>query len=455
MLVNSSIIDFINKGLNFIQQKTSKITENSFLLQKLDYFILFMISVTMCSSLFMSSSKIVCFIILTVFSIILKILFTKGQLLKAPVWNVCLIIWFLICCLSVLTSPLFYKSLIGFSKTVVYLLFYFSVFQYLRFNKSKIKYVLLLIAGMCFFETIIGLMQNKFGVIQGANWQDISYTNPEDVLARVFGTLKPYNPNLFGGYILATLPASIGLTALLTYKKYYKMAGLFFIIFLLGSLVLFYSGCRSAYISLGAIICLLFVFAFVILKTDFKENKLVQKIFSGVVLLSAVCICAFFVFVPKITKRLASIFLLRGDSSSSFRLNVYKACLELFSNNWYIGIGPGNKTFQEIYGLYMVSGFDALSAYNIFLEMALESGIFSLLAYLGFVGSLLYFSVRFIKQQNLLEEKIIVVTGVLSVVGVLLQGFFDTIYFRPQMQLMFWLFVAIVSVVVIKEEENV
>jgi hypothetical protein len=45
----------------------------------------------------------------------------------------------------------------------------------------------------------------------------------------------------------------------------------------------------------------------------------------------------------------------------------------MFKDNWLLGIGVGNQNFREIYGLYMKTGFDALSAYNIYLETAVES----------------------------------------------------------------------------------
>ena len=61
----------------------------------------------------------------------------------------------------------------------------------------------------------------------------------------------------------------------------------------------------------------------------------------------------------------------------------------MFKDNWLLGIGVGNQNFREIYGLYMKTGFDALSAYNIYLETAVESGIFALLAFLSFVATLL------------------------------------------------------------------
>ena len=89
-----------------------------------------------------------------------------------------------------------------------------------------------------------------------------------------------------------------------------------------------------------------------------------------------------------------SIFAMRNDSSNSFRFNVYNSAIQMFKDNWLLGIGVGNKNFREIYGLYMKTGFDALSAYNIYLEIAVESGIFALIAFLGFLFTLIKRAIR-------------------------------------------------------------
>ena len=93
---------------------------------------------------------------------------------------------------------------------------------------------------------------------------------------------------------------------------------------------------------------------------------------------------------PALIKRFESIFALRADSSISFRMNVYESVWKMFLDNPFLGIGVGNQNFREIYGLYMKTGYDALSAYNIYLETAVESGIFALLSFLAFlvIGSI-------------------------------------------------------------------
>ena len=184
---------------------------------------------------------------------------------------------------------------------------------------------------------------------------------------------------------------------------------------------------------------------------DFKNTKL-QSLWKTLIAFCGVG-GVFFMFLNQgIFRRLMSIFILRGDSSTSFRMNVYNSAIQMFQDNWLCGIGVGNKVFREIYGLYMLSGFDALSCYCVFLEMAVESGIFALVAYLLFVGSLLSVCVkRFLNSDNL-QYKVLLFVTFISIVSVMFHGLFDTIYFRPQIQYIFWTMAAILTVLVREEK---
>ena len=144
---------------------------------------------------------------------------------------------------------------------------------------------------------------------------------------------------------------------------------------------------------------------------------------------------------------------MRNDSSNSFRFNVYHSSLDMFKDNWLLGIGVGNKNFREIYGLYMKTGFDALSAYNIYLEIAVESGIFALIAFLGFLVELVKDAIKFILKSIDNEQIIFVAVSLISVLAVMFHGFVDTVFFRPQIQFMFWTFIAVISTLVNDKKE--
>ena len=95
----------------------------------------------------------------------------------------------------------------------------------------------------------------------------------------------------------------------------------------------------------------------------------------------------------------------------------------------------------------MKTGFDALSAYNIYLETAVESGIFALLSFISFLGVNIYKAVRFVLNDKT-TDKIFVHTALISIIGVLSHGMVDTVFFRPQIQFTFWIMVGILRVVV-------
>ena len=185
-----------------------------------------------------------------------------------------------------------------------------------------------------------------------------------------------------------------------------------------------------------------------IINTDFKTQERLKSIWHKVVAALCGAFVLLLIAVPKITKRILSIFILRGDSSTSFRMNVYNSSWHMFCDNWLFGIGAGNQTFREIYGLYMISGYDALSTYSVPLEIAVEAGIFALLAFVCFIVLFVIDGYKFLTNAdntNSLADKVIVCAAILTVLGVMMHGMFDTIYFRPQVQFVFWTMIAMAS----------
>ena len=119
----------------------------------------------------------------------------------------------------------------------------------------------------------------------------------------------------------------------------------------------------------------------------------------------------------------------------------------MFKDNWILGIGVGNKNFREIYGLYMKTGFDALSAYNIYLETAVESGIFALIAFLGFLFTVCYQGIKFVLSSENIEKIIYISACVIAIFAIMFHGLVDTIYFRPQLQFVFWTYIAVITAI--------
>ena len=344
--------------------------------------------------------------------------------------------------ISLAGSTLFHLSLKGFLKTFTYLGFYFSLVQYLKNNKSKIPLILASIGVCISFEAIAGFLQNFAHVEEISTWQDVSSLNPEEVMTRVYGTLKPYNPNLLGGYFVAGIPAVYGLAAYFLTDKKYKFASVSLALALLATITLFLTGCRGSYIGMMVIITGMFAVSAKYLWQNYK--KIYLSVVGGVVAFATAAL----LLVSSLRARVLSIFAMRQDSSNSFRFNVYHSSVEMFKDNWLLGIGVGNQNFREIYGLYMKTGFDALSAYNIFLEIGVESGVFALIAFVGFLITLIKNSVNFILKSAETKDVIIVSAALISICAVSIHGLVDTVFFRPQIQFIFWTMAAIAGTMI-------
>ncbi len=438
-----------NKLFEFSQEKLNYLYENSLFLQNIDKLIFISIIAIFITSTFLSSDVIGFLALITIFLTIVKLLTHKGAGIDVKTYDIWLLAYFMIVVISLFGSTLFYLSFKGFLKTVTYLGFYVSIANYLKDHKNHIPYILGTI-GLCVsFESIIGFMQNFAQVSEISTWQDVSKLNPEEVMTRVYGTLKPLNPNLLGGYFVAGIPALFAVSAYQFCGKFYKSAFVWGGLGILACITLFLTGCRGSYIGLMVILAGIFAVSAKYLWQNYKKIYL-SIIGACFAIMTFAILC-----VSSLRARVLSIFAMRQDSSNSFRFNVYHSSIEMFKDNWLLGIGIGNQNFREIYGLYMKTGFDALSAYNIFLEIAVESGIFALVAFLGFLITLIKDAVKFIIKSADTKRVILVSAAIISICAVMIHGMVDTVFFRPQIQFVFWTMAAIAKTELKQLEQSV
>lgn len=450
MFKDSFIFQNLNKLLSITQEKCSYLYENSFIMQNIDNLIFASIIAVFALSTFASSDSIGYIALITIFLTVVKLFLKKGETVEGNLFELLLFVYFLIVVVSLSGSSMFHLSLKGFLKTFTYLGFYFSAVQYYKNNISKIYWTIAAIALCVSFEGVVGLFQNFSQVEEISTWQDVTNINPEDVMTRVYGLLQPLNPNLLGGYLVAGLPCIMGVALIEFFEKRYKTAITAGVLTLVTIITLVLTGCRGAYVGLFVIISV----AFAILAKFVWESNSEKLKNAYLTVIGAVVgfVSMVVLFVGSVRTRIFSIFAMRNDSSTSFRLNVYQSAFNMAKDNWLFGIGIGNQNFREIYGLYMKTGFDALSAYNIFLEIALESGIFALLAFLAFVVVYFRDCVKYILASKNLKNTILISVSFVSVAGVMVHGFVDTVFFRPQVQFLFWTMVAFVSSILKSEE---
>ena len=231
-----------NKFLNLIQTYTKSLYNRSFVLQNIDKLIGVNIFLVIFTSTFAQSDNIGYFAIFAILLTIIKLFTKTGEQFDLTIGDKFLLVYFLFVIISVAGSSLFFLSLKGFFKTLTYIGFYVSVIHYFKNNKKIIKLIFIAYALCACYETIFAFMQNIGAVEEISGWQDMSHLNPEEVMTRVYGTLKPYNPNLFGGYMLSVIPAFITLPFI---NK--KLLPLSVIAGILSLIAMVLTGCRGAY----------------------------------------------------------------------------------------------------------------------------------------------------------------------------------------------------------------
>lgn len=449
--MQSFILEKINKLLEFPQSYFNNLLGDSVIIKNIDEITFALIALLLVLSTFCQTDILGIIAVAVIVIGLIRLIVTKGQKIELSASEGALIIFLLFLTFSTInsTEPLY--SLEGLAKYIIYIGYYFSIVPMFRKRRRKVLLMFLLIGALCTLEGFYALLQSKT-VMEGATWQDMSYINPEDAISRIYGTLKPYNPNLLAGYLTACLPAVIGVTLLTIEKRHRKSFFIAIIGVIISLLAIFQTGCRGAYIALMGIILGFMLISYRIVFYDFAAFNQFKKLWinfaSAIVAAGAIALAC----MPKILHRLMSVFLLRGDSSTSFRFNVYKSSWHMFTDNPFFGIGPGNHTFREIYGYYMLTGFDALAAYSVPLEIAVESGILGFISFFTFIGLLFWNSIKYICQDQSIRGKIYVSICIVSILGLMIHGLFDTVFFRPQVQFIFWTMVALLNGVIYRKE---
>lgn len=337
--------------------------------------------------------------------------------------------------ISACASHYLMPSLKGLAKMIVYIGSYF-LFTSVVWGDSKRKITLALtVVASGLALSLYGLYQFKTGVAPLATWEDPSVIRQG---TRIYSTLG--NPNLLAGFLVPIAPLSfclsIGFFARKTHWAGIILLGIGAII----SLATVLTGSRGGYIGLFAGVGALAFILTVWLWKTYKKARIIIAL--AIVALSAI---SFFVLskVPSFQQRVASMFAGREHSSNSYRLNVWTSSLHMLADNWWIGIGIGNEAFRLAYGLYMVSGYDALGTYSVPLEIAVETGIPGLIVFVVLlIACMARAHMGFWSQEGSPLSRWLYAGIACALIGLLAHGVVDTVFYRPQIHLVFWLLLA-------------
>ncbi len=361
----------------------------------------------------------------------------QGKLSITPIHLLVLLYWG-IATVATSMSPVKTAAFVGWGKLTLYLLFFTLMARILRSPRIR-SWLITLYLHICLIVSVYGVRQWIEGVKPLATWNDPMSSMAKET--RVYSYLN--NPNLLGAYLLPAI--ALSLAAFFTWRgKGPKALALTMLI--VNCACLRYTGSRGAWIGF-----LFLIIAFGILLWFWWRNYLppfwrtwslpigLVSFIGGLLLVIVV--------VEPLRNRVLSIFADRDDSSNNFRRNVWDAVLMMIAHRPILGIGPGNTAFNKIYPIYMHPRFSALSAYSIWLELLVETGIIGFSAFMWLLvvtfnqGWTQLLRLRQINSQ----EVYWLIAAIATMVGMLCHGVVDTVWYRPEINTLWWLMIAIIA----------
>ncbi|MDB9313193.1 IctB family putative bicarbonate transporter [Spirulina sp. CS-785/01] len=285
-----------------------------------------------------------------------------------------------------------------------------------------------------------GIRQEFKGVEQLATWNDPSSELAQDT--RVYSYLG--NPNLLAGYLITAVALSA--SAMFIWRKWWPKL-LAMTMFLVNLACLFYTDSRGGWLGASGLLLvflLLLRYWFAEALPKFWRVWLVPMVFGGF----AALVVSALVVVEPLRLRVLSIFAWRGDSSNNYRINVWEAVFQMIGDYPWVGIGPGNSAFTEVYPRYARAGYDnALSSYSIFLEHLVEIGVIGFGVFLWLIMVTVDGGLRGLaKLRDAGDEQGFWLMGAIAALaGLMVHGLFDTVWYRPQVNTLWWLMVALIA----------
>lgn len=340
--------------------------------------------------------------------------------------------------IAVAFSPVPAEAFTGWVKLTLYLLWFALAARVLR-SPSLRNWTIAVYLLTSLVISVYGVRQEIFGVEQLATWND-----PESELAeatRAYSYLG--NPNLLAGYLISAIALSI--SALWVWRTWVQK-GVALTALLVNTYCLYATDSRGGWIALVGLLTVYFLLLYVWYREKLPPFwrvwllPLVFAFFAGLLL-------AAITFVEPLRLRVMSIFAGREDSSNNFRMTVWAAVFEMIRDRPWIGIGPGNDAFNQVYPLYQRPNYTALSAYSIYLEILVEMGAIGFTAFLGLLASIAYHGWQKLHRLRQLKARdgFWVMGAIAAIAGMLTHGLVDTVWYRPEISTLWWFMVAIVA----------
>jgi putative inorganic carbon (hco3(-)) transporter len=319
---------------------------------------------------------------------------------------------------ALLLSTLFSKvpgySLLVDIVILLHLMIYIAIVKWV--SRENIDNIFRLLNILAILICIYGIYQYVTGDLNiEKSWTDeIAFGN----LTRIYSTLR--NPNIFAAYLTFNICYSIAY-----FLK--KKADVYVAInIILSSICLILTYSRGGFFALA--VAMLFI------AIVFREVKTIYYL-----------IVMFFLYFGfdfiQSTYR-GDLSKLAVDSSSMYRLEIWKASWELFKGNIIFGSGPGSVAMLLSYSSDKLKGI-IMHSHNISLYMLAETGLFGFATFIFLVISEMKKVLFIWTKQRDIEYLYILVGFGASLTAMLAHGIIDCAVFIPSRSLIFLVYLAL------------
>lgn len=267
------------------------------------------------------------------------------------------------------------------------------------------------------FTGLIGFYQFVAGY-EGNVWMDQEAFGHVDRVSSTFG-----NPNVYGTYLLLAIP--IAAAGIVYFKGFFnKFCAIGITGLLLGNLALTYS--RGCYLSLA-----LAVVIFVLI----MEKRLVVLFVPAVLALP-------FMLPSTVLDRILSIVDM-SDTSTAFRLNIWRGSLRILQDFWISGVGQGIYAYNTVYPFYSLAAIYSPHSHSLYIQYLVELGIGGFLVFIVMLGCFFRTMVSFLRHCTDFKQRVMAAAMVAATLGFLFQGVTDFVFYNYRVFLAFYLFLGI------------
>jgi len=288
-------------------------------------------------------------------------------------------------------------------------------------NQKIIKRCILIFLMGASLAVFSGLSQNFLGIEFLRN-KIMGATNGG--VRTITSSFAHYND--FGAYLVVVLSLVAVLVLANSSSSFNAISLLIFAMFSTLAIILTFS--RGSWLAMF----ISFIFMFILSR---KNLKRLIPVFLVVI--------AMFLF-PSFYERLFLTFKSGGDSD---RFRYWLAAWRMINEHPFFGIGVG--TFMANFSKFLPHT-NISYAHNCYLQIWAETGIFSLISFLFFIGSFIYLGVK-----KFFDSKDFLLLGLLSgAVGFLVHSFFDTSLYSLRLAVLFWVWVGLISARISQKQEE-